>query len=60
MFIYKLDCKLVLVDLVTLKPLKYVIKKADRYEDITMSKDGRYTIYTLRKNKHDKIYIVEN
>jgi hypothetical protein len=59
-FIYKLDCKLVLVDLVTLKPLKYVINKPDRYEDISISKDGRYTIFTLKKNKQDKIYIIEN
>lgn len=59
-FIYKLDCKLVLVDLVTLKPLKYIIKKPDRYEDIAMSKDGHYTVFTLNKNKQDKIYIIEN
>lgn len=59
-FIYKLDGKLLLVDMATLKPIKYVIKKPGRYEDIAMSKDGRYTVYTLIKDKQDKIFIIEN
>lgn len=58
-FVYKLDCQIVLIDLSTLKPVKYILKRRDRYENIRMSNDGKYITYTVKKGNNRKLYLIE-
>jgi len=60
MFVFKMDCKLVLIDLKTMKPIKYLTRKTDYYDNYQLSNDGKYIVFTIDKGSGDKIYILEN
>ena len=59
-FPYINHCQLILVDLVTLKPVKFILKKRGRYNNIRMSNDGKFIVYTLKKQHKTKVYLIEN
>lgn len=59
-FVYKNDCQLMLINALTLKPEKYILKERGRYENIELSNNGKLIVYTIKKKDKEKIYIVEN
>jgi hypothetical protein len=59
-FPYIRNCQILLVSTTTLKPLKYIVKDRGRYSDVTMSKDGSYIAYTIKKNGIKRIYLIKN
>lgn len=59
-FVYKYDCQLILINVLTLKPEKYILKDRDRYESIELSADGKLTVYTIKKLDKEKLYLIEN
>ncbi len=59
-FPYIRNCQIYLVSTTTLKPLNYIVKDRGRYSDVTMSKDGNYITYTMKKNGVKRIYLIKN
>ena len=60
MFVFKMDCKLVLIDIKTMKPIKYLTRKTGYYNNYQLSNDGKYIVFTIDKGHGKKIYVLEN
>jgi Tol biopolymer transport system component len=59
-FPYIQNCQILLVDLATMKPIKFLVKKRGRYDNVKTSSDGKYIIYTQEKQNKFKIYLIED
>ena len=58
-FPYIRNCQILLVSTTTLKPLNYIVKDRGRYSDVTISNDGSYIAYTMKKNGVKRIYLIK-
>lgn len=59
-FLVKHDCQLFLVNSLTRKPIKYILKKPGRYSDYSISGDGKYVVYILEKNRKSQMHLIKN
>jgi tricorn protease-like protein len=58
-FPYINHCQILLVNLANMKPVKFILKKWGRYNNIRMSNDGKFIVYTLEKQHNSKIFFIE-